>query len=789
MAVSHKKFNEVMTHNKMLENPIYQLANALKENVIPSSLPSQGLDPKRPMNAIVTRTGKVLEESFPKNNRTTEGPKEVLVEDERNGASLSEVVIETPREVRVEREILKPKLPYQQKFMRHKLDEQFGRFIDILKQLHFSLPFTKVVTQMPNYKKFLKDILSCRRSCDVVETVNLAEICSAIIMNKMLPKLKDLGNFSIPCAINKMQIDNTLCDLGASVSLMPYLVYQRLELGELMPSKITLQFADRSIKIPKGMVEDVLLRVGKFVIPADFVVLEMDEDATIPIILGRPFLFTSGAMIDVKSAKFSLKVGDKDIEFDLNESMKYPCSSIENCMLIDSLDLVVSSMHDHLLTSNDPLENVLLNKDKIGSPIKEVAMYEDLLNGSVEEVDEHICMNISSQEALQAATLKEAKGVPMVELKTLTSHLRYEFLGPNSTFSVIVSSSLSKNQAQKLCDVLRKHQGALGYSIDDLKGISPAFCTHHITIEEGTLPSIERQRKIHPQMGEVVKKEITKLLDAVIIFPISNSRWVSPIHVLPKKGGMTVVENEKGIVLGLKISHKDIEVDKAKIEVIEKLPPPINVKGVRSFLGHIGFYRRFIKDFSLIAKPFNDLLQKDVEFAFDDKCLEAFKKLKKAPMSTPIVQAPRWDLPLELMCDVSDSAIGGVLGQRDYKKLHVIYYISKTLNGAQRNNTTMEKEYLAIVHAFEKFHCYLLSSKTIIFTDHEALKYLFTKKESKSRSIRWVLKLKTFDIEIRDKRGAENIVADHLSRLDDSQIHDDGSPIEDNMLDDFLYAI
>ncbi|XP_021734304.1 uncharacterized protein LOC110701027 [Chenopodium quinoa] len=193
------------------------------------------------------------------NSGTKEGLKEVLVEDERNDESLSEVLIETPREVRVEKDIVKPKLPYPQKFMRHKLDKQFVRFIDMFKQLHLSLPFTEVVTQMPNFAKFLKDILSGRRSCDVVETVNLTENCSAIIMNKMPPKLKDPGNFSIPCAINKMKINNALCDLGASVRLISFSVYQRLELGELMPSKITLQLVNRSIKIPKGKVEDVPL--------------------------------------------------------------------------------------------------------------------------------------------------------------------------------------------------------------------------------------------------------------------------------------------------------------------------------------------------------------------------------------------------------------------------------------------------------------------------------------------------------------------------------------------------
>ncbi|XP_021767611.1 uncharacterized protein LOC110732000 [Chenopodium quinoa] len=279
------------------------------------------------------------------------------------------------------------------------------------------------------------------RTCDMVEIVTLTENCNAIIMNKMPPKLKDPGNSTIPCAINKIQIDNTLCDLGASVSLMTYSVYQRLELGELLPSKITLQLADRSIKIPKGKVEDVPLRVGKFVIPVDFIVLDMDEDATIPIILGRPFLDTSGAMIDVKSAKISLKIGEEAVEFDLNE-------------------------------------------EKIGAPSKKVKLYEDLLDGSIEGSYEKICMGISSQDALQVASTKEGKGVPMVELKPLASHLRYEFFGPSSTYREIVSASLSESHTQVLCDVLRKHQGALGYTIDDLKGISPALCTHHITLEE-----------------------------------------------------------------------------------------------------------------------------------------------------------------------------------------------------------------------------------------------------------------------------------------------------------------
>ncbi|XP_021736290.1 uncharacterized protein LOC110702854 [Chenopodium quinoa] len=188
---------------------------------------------------------------------------------------------------------------------------------------------------------------------------------------------------------------------------------------------------------------------------------------------------------------------------------------------------------------------------------------------------------------------------------------------------------------------------------------------------------------------------------------------------------------EEGIVLGHKISNKGIEVDKAKVEVIEKLPPPINVKGVRSFLGHARFYRRFFKDFSLIFRPLNALLHKEDDFVFNEECLNAFNKLKQALISTPIMQGPRWDLPFELMCDASDVAIG----------------------------------------------------------DHAAIKYLIDKKESKPRLLCWVLSLQQFDLKIRDKKGAENVVADHLSRLENLQDNDDGDPFCDELKVDVLYLL
>ncbi|GJZ20883.1 reverse transcriptase domain-containing protein [Tanacetum coccineum] len=223
---------------------------------------------------------------------------------------------------------------------------------------------------------------------------------------------------------------------------------------------------------------------------------------------------------------------------------------------------------------------------------------------------------------------------------------------------------------------------------------------------------------------------------------------------------------KEGIVLGHKISKSGIEVDQAKVDVIAKLPHPNIVKGVRSFLGHAGFYRRFIQDFSKISRPITHLLKKDTPFVFSQDCINAFETLKKKLTEAPILVVPDWNLPFELMCDASDFAIGAVLGQRKTKHFQPIHYASKTMTEAQIHYTTTEKEMLAVVYAFEKFRPYLVLSKSIVYTDHSALKYLMNKQDAKPRLLRWVLLLQEFDITIRDKKGSENLAADHLSRLE-----------------------
>ncbi|RDY05727.1 Retrovirus-related Pol polyprotein from transposon 17.6, partial [Mucuna pruriens] len=242
------------------------------------------------------------------------------------------------------------------------------------------------------------------------------------------------------------------------------------------------------------------------------------------------------------------------------------------------------------------------------------------------------------------------------------------------------------------------------------------------------------------------------------------------------------------IVLGHLVSNKGIKVDKAKIDVITSLPNRASVWEVRSFLGHVGFYKRFIKNFSMLALPLSKLLQKDVEFNSDQPCIEAFQELKSRLTSAPILQAPNWDLPFELMCDASNSALGAILGQRARvgQLAHVIAYASRTMDPTQQNYTRIEKELLAIVFALDKFRSYLLGSKIIVFSNHAALRYLLKKLDAKPRLIRWMLLLQEFDLEIRDKKGAENSVVDHLSRIEKES---EPMPIRDEFPDEKLLHI
>ncbi|GJT78435.1 reverse transcriptase domain-containing protein [Tanacetum coccineum] len=562
--------------------------------------------------------------------------------------------------------------------------------------------------------KVLKDLLFNKAKLEnAASSITLSEECSAAIQKNLPQKKGDPGNFTLPCHIGTMPVKNALTDLGASINLMPHSLFLKLGISELKPTKMSIQLADRSIKYPIGVCENLLGKINKFIFPVDFLILEMDEDASVPIILGRPFLATARAIIDVHDGKLSLRVGEESVTFNIGKSIKFASSQVNCLYFADHTDEMVQEQIDDTL---DPDRYWIdTEEEDEAEEVQAISFYPR--KEPIEPLEWKIPEN----------RLKPSIDKPLkVELKALPDHLEYAFLQGDDKLRVVISSSLFALQKGKL-------------------------------------------------LKEVVKKEVIKLLDAGIIYPISNSPWVSPIQVVPKKGGMTVVRNEKNelipqravtgwrvmpfglcnalatfqrcmtaifheliedsmevfmddffvfgssfdhclsnldkmltrceetnlvlnwekchfmvkecIVLGHKISHAGIEVDRAKIEAISKLPHPTNVKSILIFLGHAGFYRRFIKDFSKITRPMTQLLMKDAKFEFSNECVEAFETLKKELTKAPIMVKPDWSLPFELMCDASDYA-----------------------------------------------RQYLVLSKTIVYIDHSALRYLFSKQYVKPLS-------------------------------------------------------
>ncbi|CAN6697888.1 unnamed protein product [Malus baccata var. baccata] len=526
-----------------------------------------------------------------------------------------------------------------------------------------------------------------------------------------------------------------------------------------------------------------VVQVDNLIFPADFYVLEMENSPNVtplPILLGRPFMKTARTKIDVLKGTLTMEFDGEIINFKISEAMKFPKDD-HSCFSIDVLDELAQDYLDML--QDDPLETTIAQglgtKPNLAVPKDEHAE----LVAALESLPQHrgkpsnpIPIPVSTNTLLPSVIQ-----APVLELKSLPDHLKYVFLGDEETLPVIVSSSLTALEEEKLIRVLKEHKTAIGWTLADIKGISPTTCMHRVFLEEGAKPTREAQRRLNPPMMEVVKKEIIKLLDCGVIYPISDSRWVSPVQVVSKKSGVTVVKNAEDELVPTRIQTGwRVCIDYRKLNnTTRKYHFPL------PFIDQM-LERRFIKDFSKISTPLCRLLQKDVTFDFNEECEKAFKHLKEMLTSAPIIRPPDWSIPFELMCDASDYALGAVLGQRKDKQPHVIYYASRTLNDAQLNYSITEKVLLAVVFALDKFRSYLLGTKVIIYTDHAALKYLLTKKEAKPRLIRWMLLLQEFDIEIRDKKGSENVVADHLSRL----VHEeDVVPIPETFSDEQLMSI
>ncbi|GJR21096.1 reverse transcriptase domain-containing protein [Tanacetum coccineum] len=487
---------------------------------------------------------------------------------------------------------------------------------------------------------------------------------------------------------------------------------------------------------------------------------------------------------------------------------------------MDVIDEVMEEKLDALLDDSEPLSKTLkkINETSLDKEFKEF-MAVDI--EEIPEQEEEFKDNFEELPIEEILRIKNSIQDPPtdLEMKPFPKHLEYAFLEKDSLLPVVISTPLKDDEKKRLVSILKKHKEAFAWKTSDIPGISPSFCKHKINFEDDARPIIQRQRRLNPKMKEAVKKRLSNFpmlvsftlskivlghpkgsfsstlygsnagkaagnkffcfldgfsgyfqipieyadqekttftymletsmevfMDDFFVFGDSFDSYLANLEqmLIQCKQAHLVLNWEKchfmvteGIVLGHKVSSAGLEVDKAKIDVIAKLPPPTNVKAVRGFLGHAGFYHRFIKDFSKFSRPMTKLLEKDAVFDFNKECIKAFEPLKEKLTNVPIIVSPDWSQPFELICDASDFAVGAVLGQREEKHFHPIHFANVI-----------------------------------------------------PRLIRWILLLQEFDIEIKNKKGAENVMKGHLSRLENPNLKElKDEDIDDNFPDETLMNV
>ncbi|GJR71126.1 reverse transcriptase domain-containing protein [Tanacetum coccineum] len=665
----------------------------------------------------------------------------------------------------------------------------------------------------------------------------LNEHCLAVILNKLPEKLGDLGTFSILVDCPRMDECLPWPSSGASINLMPLSVWKKLSLSELTPTCMTLELAD---------------------------LVDFDADPRVPLILERSFLKTERALIDVYEGELTLRVGKEAVTFNLDQTSRY--SSNYDDMTANRIDVIEMACEDRCF----PLEEVdafLALEDDPTSPEVDDSYYDPegdiLLLESFLNDDPSLPPPTQGnylpeiQKELKVCEAKTDKSSidepPEVELKDLPPHLEYAFLEGDNKLPVIIAKDLSVEEKAALIKVLKSHKRAIAWKLSDIKGINPEFCTHKILMEEDYKPAVQHQRRVNPKIHDVIKKEVEKLLDAGLIYPISDSPWVSPVHCVPKKGGFTVIENDENeLILTRLVTGWRVCIDYRKLneatrkdhfplpfmdQMLERLAGNEYYCFLDGFSGYFQIpidphdqekttftcpygtfaYRRM--PFGLCNAPgtfqrcmmaiFHDMIEKTMEVFMDDflvfgnsfeNCLSRVDKMLQRCEDTNLclnwekshfmvkegivlghkiskkgieVDKAKIDVIAKLPHPTTVKGVrsflghaGAVLGQRHEKHFRPIQYASKTMNEAESHYTTTEKEMLAVVYAFKKFRSYLILNKSVVYTDHSALKYLFAKKDSKARLLRWVLLLQEFDFNVIDTKGAENLAADHLSRLE-----------------------
>nr|GEZ40745.1 reverse transcriptase domain-containing protein [Tanacetum cinerariifolium] len=553
------------------------------------TLPSNTItNPKEELKGITTRSGVAYQ--GPTNSTPSKQGTEVTKDQVQTPSSQSTAPVqpsvsqsETPTStsepvvapVSASMPNMKSSIPYpsrrDNKRSHDQANEQIEKFYEIFKDMSFEISFTDALILMPKFASTLKALIGNKEKLSEMARTPMNEHCSTVILNKLPRKLGNPGKFLIPCEFPRMDECLALADLGSSINLMPLSVWEVLSLLELTPTCMILELTDRSVSKPTGIAKDVSFKVGVFHFPADFVAVDFKPDPRVPLIIERCFLKTGRALIDVHKGELTLRIRNEAITYNLDQTSTLrkfsiffdvttsgdptphdnPIVSTTSPTLTpfgDSDFLLFEDADAFLGLEDDP--NSLKINPFYYDPEGDILLLEAILNSKpLPPLPNHEQYLPSFKKELKVCEAKTVKFFvdepPEVELKDLPPHLEYAFLEGDNKLPVIIAKELGDQEKYGLIKVLKSHKRAIAWKLSNIHGINPKFCTHKILMEKDYKPSVQYQRRVNLKIHDVIKKVVEKLLDAGLIYPISNSPWVSPVHCVPKKGGFTVVENEE----------------------------------------------------------------------------------------------------------------------------------------------------------------------------------------------------------------------------------------------------
>nr|GEW97769.1 reverse transcriptase domain-containing protein [Tanacetum cinerariifolium] len=383
------------------------------------------------------------------------------------------------------------------------MEAQYGKFLDMIRAVRINVPLVEVLVGMPNYEKFLKELISNKHKIEQISTAFLSDESSTMIQNKVPPKLRDPESFLIPCNFNKTFSCNALADLGASINLMPYSLYAKLSLETLKPTKISVRLVDRSFQYHVRIAENMLVEVSKFTFPVDFIILEMEEDSKVSLILGRPFLHTADAVIQINQKQLNLRVGTKRMIFNIDSAMKHSYSNDDTCFSIDVIGEILEEDFDALLDKGSKIlhsiKGTLLEEEFYFEFNEFIAMAEDENFESKSDTEEPPFEKIIINTDYKIKTSLEEPPTDL-ELKPLPNNLEYVFLKEPYFLPMIISSKLSAQNKSKLISILKQHKEAFAWKMTNIPGIRPSFCKHKIQLLDDKKPVVQKQRRLNPNM-------------------------------------------------------------------------------------------------------------------------------------------------------------------------------------------------------------------------------------------------------------------------------------------------